>query len=183
MGAVKCEERLGIFLAREKPQLLIASGFCGGTKDELQPGDLVIDENKSTPELSRKARAVLTDAIVGKIYSADRVIDPTADRYEIGREHGAIAIDMETETIARICLEQSVPLLILRVVSDSPSAPFPAPPNVLFSLEKQRTDYFPLLRYIVRKPSIIKSLTQFSQQITHAKTKLAEALCTLLFAL
>jgi len=39
VGAAKCEERLGNFLRAETPELLIASGFCGGTTDELHPGD------------------------------------------------------------------------------------------------------------------------------------------------
>lgn len=180
VGAAKCTERLGKFLRKEKPELLITSGFCGGTSDELHPGDLILAENASNPELLKKARAVLPHAIVGKIHSADRIVDPAGDRYAIGREHGAIVVDMETETIARICAEKSIPVLALQVVSDSPGAPFPAPPDVLFDLEKQRSDFFLLLRYIGRKPVAALRLTQFSKQITHAKTKLADALITVL---
>src|SRR5207249_1708087 len=55
VGAAKCEERLGNFLRAETPELLIASGFCGGTTDELHPGDLVIADDAS--DLSRKSRA------------------------------------------------------------------------------------------------------------------------------
>jgi len=178
VGAAECEERLGNFLREETPELLIASGFCGGTNDELHPGDLVIADNAS--DLSKKARAILPGAVVGKIHSADRIVDPAADRYEIGREHGAIAIDMETETIARLCAEKSIPILGLRVVSDSPAAPFPAPPGVLFDTEVQRTKFAALLGYLVRNPASAVRLAQFSQQITHAKIKLADALCAVL---
>ena len=178
VGAAKCEERLGNFLRGEKPELLIASGFCGGTKDDLHPGDLVIADNAS--DLSKKARAILLGAVVGKIHSANRIIDPAADRYEIGREQGAIAIDMETETIARLCAEKSIPLLALRVVSDSPAAPFPMPPNVLFDIEKQRTNFFLLLSYIARNPPSAIRLARFAKQITRAKWKLAHALCAVI---
>ena len=181
VGAAKCEERLGNFLREETPELLIASGFCGGTKDELHPGDLVIADNAS--DLSKKARAILPDAMIGKIHSADWIIDPAADRYEIGRQHGAIAIDMETETIARLCAEKLIPMLALRVISDSPAAPFPAPPGVLFDIEKQRTNFFPLFSYILHNPVSAIHLAQFSKQITDAKTKLADALCAVLHAL
>lgn len=181
VGAEECENRLREFLRREKPRLLIASGFCGGTKDELHPGNLVIVDNAS--ELSKKARAILPDAMVGKIHSADRIIDPAADRYEIGRKHGAIAIDMETETIGRICAEKAIPMLTLRVVSDSPAAPFPAPPNVLFDSEKQRTKFLPLFSYIMQNPLSILNLVRFARQIAHAKGKLAEALCAVIPAL
>ena len=176
VGASKCEERVGNFLRNERPQLLIASGFCGGTSDELRPGDLVIADNASEPTLLAKARMTLPNARIGKIHSADRIIDPAADRYAIGREHGAVAVDMETETVARLCAAKSIPMLALRVVSDSPGAPFPAPPNVLFDIEKQRTDFSRLLGYIARNPASALSLAQFSNQIAHAKTKLADAL-------
>jgi hypothetical protein len=181
VGAAKCEERLGNFLRRETPEFLIASGFCGGTTDDLHPGDLVIADNAS--DLSKKARAILPGAVVGKIHSADRIVDPAVDRYEIGREHGAVAIDMETETITRLCAERSIPVLALRVISDAPAAPFPAPPNVLFDIEAQRTKFPALLAYLARDPASAVRLAQFSQQITRAKTKLADALCAILGAL
>jgi len=181
VGAATCEERLGNFLRAETPELLIASGFCGGTTDELHPGDLVIADNAS--ELSRKARAILPGAAVGKIHSVDRIVDPAVDRYEIGREHGAIAIDMETKTITRLCAERSIPVLALRVISDSPAAPFPAPPNVLFDIEAQRTKFTALVAYLARDPASAVRLAQFLQQITRAKTKLADALCAVIHAL
>ena len=181
VGAAKCEEHLGNFLRAEAPELLIASGFCGGTTDEQRPGDLVIADNAS--DLSRKARAILPGAVVGKIHSADRIVDPAVDRYEIGREHGAIAIDMETKTITRLCAESTIPLLALRVISDSPAAPFPAPPNVLFNIEAQRTKFTALVAYLARDPASAVRLAQFSQQITRAKTKLADALCAVIQAL
>ena len=183
VGKTKCAERVKNFLNIKKPELLIASGFCGGTNDELQPGDLVIAENGTDPGLLQKAREILPGAIVGKIHSADRVIDPAADRYAIGREHGAIAVDMETETIGRFCAVESIPMLALRVVSDAPAAPFPAPPNVLFDIQKQRTDFSLLLSYIAHNPVSALRLAQFLKQIARAKTKLADALCAVLAAL
>jgi nucleoside phosphorylase len=180
VGKTKCAERVENFLHNEKPELFIASGFCGATNDELQPGDLVIAENASKADLLQKAREILSGAWVGKIHSADRVVDPAADRYAIGREHGAIAVDMETETIARLCAAESIPMLGLRVVSDSPAAPFPAPPNVLFDVQKQRINFSLLLSYIARNPASALHLAQFSQQITCAKAKLADALIALL---
>ena len=181
VGATRCEERLGNFLRAETPEFLIASGFCGGATDDLHPGDLVIADNAS--DLSRKARSILPGALVGKIHSSDWIVDPAVDRYEIGREHGAMAIDMETKTIKRLCAARSIPVLALRVISDSPGAPFPAPPNVLFDIEAQRTKFTALLAHLARDPASAVRLAQFSRQITRAKTKLADALCAVIHAL
>jgi nucleoside phosphorylase len=183
VGEKECENRLRNFLRTTQPQLLIASGFCGGTSDDRHPGDLIIAANVSNPELLRKTQAILPGAIPGTIYSADRIVDFATDRYAIGRKQGAIAIDMETETIARICAEKSIPILGLRVVSDCPAAPFPAAPHILFDIEKQRTDFLRLAGYIARKPASISRLIGFSRQITMAKAKLADALVAVLRAL
>jgi nucleoside phosphorylase len=180
VGSQKCAERLTKFLRQNKPEMVISSGFCGGTKDELRPGDLVIAKNLSNAQLADRASKLLPGAIGADIFSADRVIDPAADRYAIGRKHGAIAIDMETTTIARLCAESAIPMLGLRAISDSPAAPFPAPPDVLFDLELQRTRYARLLTHLVRNPAVIGPLIGFSKQIKVAKTSLAEGLKTLL---
>lgn len=182
VGARECEKRLTKFLNDERPRLLIASGFCGGTNDELHPGDLVVAENRSDAELTKKTCEVLSGAILGKLHSADQVIDPAVDRYAIGRDHSAIAIDMETETIARVCAEYSIPMVALRVISDSVTAPFPAPPSVLFDVDSQRTKFTALLAFLARNPNAAIRLAEFSKQIAMAKVKLADALVTIVRA-
>lgn len=179
VGSLKCEERLMEFLLRNKPNVIVSTGFCGGTSDELKPCDLIIAENFSDKTLMERAREILDEVVTGKIFSADRVIDPAADRYAIGREHGALAIDMETATIARLSADSAVPMLALRVISDSPAAPFPAPPEVLFDVETQRTKLTSLFTHLARNPKAVAQLADFSKRITLVKTKLADALCTL----
>lgn len=179
VGSEKCRERLVEFFRRNKPETMISTGFCGGTSDDLRPGDMVIAQNFSQPELAKRAGEILSHAASGKLHSADRVIDPAADRYSLGRNHGAIAIDMETETIARLCAEFAVPLLALRVISDSPAAPFPAPPELLFDLRAQRTRLIPLFSHLARHPGAIGAMAIFSRQIALAKNQLAKALQTI----
>jgi len=180
VGAQKCEERLAEFLRGNKPHVIVSSGFCGGTSDELKPCDLVLADNFSNKELTKRARKILDEVVTGKIFSADRMIDLAADRYAIGREQGAIAIDMETATIARLCADFAVPMLALRAISDSPAAPFPAPPEVLFDIETQRPKLTSLFGHVARNPRAVAQLADFSKRITLVKTKLADALCTLL---
>ena len=72
------------------------------------------------------------------------LIDSSDERNEIARTSGAAAVDMETEFIARACAEHGIPLLSLRVITDTPREPFPAPPNVLFDIEQQRTRFLTL---------------------------------------
>ncbi|MEP7071932.1 MAG: hypothetical protein ABI839_06060 [Verrucomicrobiota bacterium] len=179
VGARSCEKHLGEFLKYKTPRLLISSGFCGSTSDDLKPGDIVVAENYSTPALLKEVRA-RPSIHLGTLFSAEHVIDNVEDRYQIGRTQGAIAIDMETETIARLANAANILMLSLRVVSDAPACPFPAPPDVLFDLESQRTRPGVLLAYLARNPGAILRLAKFSKQIAFARTKLADALCALI---
>lgn len=180
VGAHRCEKLLGAYFARERPRLLVSSGFCGGTSDALVPGDLLVGENYSDATLARTARSALTAIAKGKLFSADHVVDPSADRYKIGRKEGALAIDMETHVIARLCALNDVRMLSLRIVSDSPAAPFPAPPDVLFDEQKQRTDLSSLLKYLACHPAATIRLLKFSRQVAMAREKIADALCALI---
>ncbi len=183
VGAKECEKRLREFLREEKPEILIASGFCGATQDSVKLGRIVLAENFSTPRLLDKARETLADAITGRLFSSDQIVDRAADRYAIGRKHNAVAIDMETETIAKICAEEALEMLALRGVSDSPAAPFPAPPAVLFDVEAQRTKATQLLPHLVRNPQSAVQLIRFAKQVALAGESLAKALRAVIGAL
>jgi hypothetical protein len=87
---------------------------------------------------------------------------------------------METEFIARACAAHGVPLLSLRIITDAPREPFPAPPNVLFDIQQQRTDALRFARFFVAHPGRIAQLIQFARRIARARTALANALVTVL---
>ena len=108
--------------------------------------------------------------------SVDRMVDSADGRRRIAQEHAADAIDMETEVIAAACAAHSIPLLSLRVISDSLAAPFPAPPEVLFDLTRQRTAFGKLIPYLVTHPSAVGRLFRFARQIDYARSTLTDAL-------
>jgi hypothetical protein len=182
VGATIARDRLGPFLDSQRFDVLISSGFAGGTDPSLGTGDLFLAENFSDPQLLALARAVVISR-VGKLVTVDRVIEGEAERARFAREHGAAAIDMETEWIARACAAKNVPMLSLRAISDTAAAPFPAPPNVLFDLERQRTNATRLARHLFRHPSAIVRLMRFARQIAAARATLAAALKTMVESL
>src|SRR6266508_1348924 len=96
---------------------------------------------------------------------------------------GAAAVDMETEFIARACAAHSVPLLSLRVISDTPRELFPAPANVLFDIERQQTQILKLATHLLTHPTHVPRLVQFARRITRARKILADALVALLHGL
>ncbi len=182
VGRKSCEGRIRDFLIASQPELLISSGFAGGVGEQLGIGDLIVAENFSDTGLTGEAQRVLHgySVRIGKLYSSPFVADSAGERNQIAQEHGATAVDMETETIAEICGREGVRLLSLRAISDNRDNPLPLPASILFDLEKQRTNAGRLLSCLVKHPAAIWRLAKFARQIKRVRQTLTQAIVDLL---
>ena len=178
VGAKICRSRLEDFLTGGDYQSLISAGFAGGTTDKIEIADLVLGENFSSPALLSKARQLLPESFahVGSLLTVDAVIDSGAERNELASKTGAIAVDMETASIAQICATRGLPMLSLRAITDTPDKPFPLPPHVLFDLNRQRTRFSRLAFYLVKHPGALFRLISFAQHVSQSRAALANAL-------
>jgi adenosylhomocysteine nucleosidase len=180
VGEKVCRKRMARFLQDRQLDCLISAGFAGALNDQLNVGDLLLAQNFSTAELSN-ARSLLVNLPIhiGNLLTAPSMIDSNEERNKIARATGAAAVDMEMEFIARACAEHGVPLLSLRVISDTPTKPLPAPPNVLFDLDEQKTNFGRLAFYLAKNPPAIWRLISFARQIGRARERLSNAIVTL----
>jgi len=177
VGEKICRERIGKFLRGQRFELLISSGFAGALSDQLQVNHLVLAENFSTVDL-KQAQSSLSGLSLraADMLTLPALIDSSEERRRIARESGAAAVDMETEFIARACAAHGIPLLSLRVITDTPTQLFPAPPEGLFDIEQQRTHMLKLARFFLTHPHRVPGLLQFARRIAHARKILASAL-------
>jgi hypothetical protein len=182
VGESIARERIGKFLTNAKPSLLISSGFAGATADNMKPGDVFLAENFCEPDLLKLAESALARTSVrsGHLTTARTVIDSNAERAQFGQTTGALAIDMETQSIADQCASFGVPILSLRAITDTPAFPFPAPPGVLFDLEQQRTVAMKLALHLAAHPWAIGRLVSFAGRVKAARASLAAMLGLLL---
>jgi adenosylhomocysteine nucleosidase len=184
VGEKVCRQRMAQFLQDRQLDCLISAGFAGALNNQLNVGDLLLAQNFSTVELS-KTRSLLVNLPihVANLLTVPSMIDSNEERNKIARATGAAAVDMETEFIARACAEHGVPLLSLRVISDTPRQRFPAPAHVLFNIERQRTSVVRLVLYLLRHPTRLPGLIRFMSQITRARESLTKALVAVATAL
>ena len=177
VGEKACRERLRKFLEDQKFALLISSGFAGALNDEFEVGDLLLAKNFSTIELNRSRSSSSELRIrTADLLTLPHLIDSADERNRTARASGASAVDMETEFIARGCAEHGIPLLSLRGISDTPREPFPIAPEILFNLDRQRTDMAALATFLVAHPSRIPRLIQFARRIARVRKLLGNAL-------
>ena len=177
VGENICRERIAKFLENQQFDLLISAGFAGSLNDELQVNDLLVAKNFSTVDL-KHAQSSLANVSINAVnmLTVPALIDSSEERERTAHESGASAVDMETEFIARACVAHGVPLLALRVTTDTPTQPFPAPPSVLFDIQQQRTQIAVLARFFLAHPKRVPGLVQFARRIARARNILANAL-------
>src|SRR6266478_8791092 len=177
MGEKVCRQRLGKFLEDQQFDFLISTGFAGALNDEMQVGDLLLAKNFSTVDLNQKRSSFSRLPIhMADLLTAPTLIDSSDERTEIARTTGAAAVDMETEFIARACAAHGIPLLSVRVITDTPREPFPAPAHVLFDVATQRTNLPKLAAFFLIHPNRIPGLLQFARKIARARKTLVDAL-------
>jgi adenosylhomocysteine nucleosidase len=177
VGETACRSRLQI-LRLEKFTYLVSAGFAGALNPDLAAGDLLVAENFSSAELLRSPGLDLPGEglHLGKLLTVPGMIDSESERKRLATETGADAVDMETQFIAEACAKHEIPMLSLRAISDTPSEPFPAPPKVLFDLQRQKTDFGRLASYLLTHPAALGRLNAFRQRIARARKNLTAAL-------
>jgi nucleoside phosphorylase len=181
VGEKTCRQRMASFLQDRQFDCLISAGFAGALNDKLHAGDLLFAENFSTVQLN-EMRSGLGRSLIHRanLLTVASIIDSSDERQKIAQTTSAAAIDMETEFIARGCAEHGIPLLSLRVISDTPSKPFPVPSKILFDVERQRINAMQLSLHLLRHPTALPRLILFSSRIAQAREILANAIVSTL---
>jgi len=177
VGEKASRQRIAQFLENQQFDFLISAGFAGSLNQELQVNDLLLAKNFLTLDPKQTQSSLSNVSIyAANMLTVPALIDSTDERERIARESGASAVDMETEFIARACAADAIPLLALRVITDTPMEPFPAPANVLFDVQRQRTRFGALAKFFLANPRRAPGLVRFARRIARARTTLTNAL-------
>jgi nucleoside phosphorylase len=176
VGENVCRQRMAKFLHDQHFDYLISAGFAGALNDQLQLGDLLLAKNFSTVRTKENFSLSNLQIHMADLLTVPALIDSREERNKLALTSGAVAVDMETEFIARACAAHGIPVLSLRAISDTPTELFPAPANILFDIERQQTRMPKLAAYLVAHPHRIPRLIQFARRIARARKDLADAL-------
>ena len=111
-----------------KPDWVISAGFAGGLDEKLRRGHILMaDEviNASGDSISirlpldRSSLAGSKGLHIGRLLTVDSIIREPADRHALASQHNALACDMECFAVARVCRDQNIPFLAIRIISDA----------------------------------------------------------------
>lgn len=103
-----------------RPDIMISCGLAGALQPHLVVGDLIVQSRR--PDLVGIAESALQMAgvpfHVGSLVTVSRPVLSPVDRRALAERTNAIAVDMESQTIAGFCHERAIPCLALKGVSD-----------------------------------------------------------------
>jgi nucleoside phosphorylase len=161
-----------------RPTFILFGGFAGALDESLGVADVVLAEeviNLDGHVLRASWPAEqLSDIRRGRLLTVNRFIGNPAEKLALGRQYGAIAVDMETAAFARRCAENNVPWGALRVISDDIRRPVSR--DVAALVEDSRVSVPRLLKTLLRRPTIVPELWRLGRDTRRASRKLADGL-------
>lgn len=172
---VRCIPPFEAKLSRVSPDIVISAGFAGGLTPEAQVGDLVIGQNFTDPGLLEKLSG-LPGWRLGDLYTADAIVEISAEKLRLGASTGAVVADLETAHLAEVCQRRGIPLVSIRCISDAAGDDMPVPADVLMNPLTGRPEPLALFRHLVSKPSCVPAFNALLRNAKTAQSTLARGL-------
>lgn len=152
-------------------------GFAGGLNPDLQLGDGLFEwhevkikvkvndighESDPLMEIQRKLQSAGWRS--GQFVMTQTPLDTVDQKRDCFSKTGADAVEMESEAIARVGQQFSIPTLTLRAISDTAQESFPIPFG-RFMDHKRRLRILPFIGYILTHPGVIVRLIRFRKSL------------------
>ena len=146
---------------------LVSFGIAGGLAPELRAGDVVIstevlsDSERWQPEGSFRTRvaglAAGIGAVEGPVLGISRIMSSTAEKRRTWAQTGALAVDLESDVVARIATSAGIPFVVVRTIADT--AYRELPPAALIPLAEDGTPKLAhVFASVLRRPRQVAAL-------------------------
>ena len=156
----------------EPPEFVLTCGFAGGLSPDLPFGTIVYSADSTFP---RPSVFSAIEARSSNIQSIDRVLSTPEEKRIFYKKTGADAVDMESDSIRRICAQRSIPSATVRVISDALDEAMPIDFNRFMDANSNlRTAA--LVVHVISHPTLIPAMVRFQRRTTRAARMLAQAL-------
>jgi len=117
---------------------------------------------------------------VGRLLAVERVIRLPGEKRELGVRHQALACDMESLAVAEVCRQRNVPLLAVRVISDTADEELPADIERLLAQASTAARWGTAIGSILRRPSSLQDLLRLRHRAIEASDRLAKFLAEII---
>ncbi len=181
-----------ILIDGHAPECVISAGFAGGLSGDLPRGAILIADRvrgAEGDELPLELPLELPADVLGQIarqelrrgplLTLDHVVRSPNERRALFDRYGALAVDMETLAVAKVCQRRQVPLLAIRVVIDPLDEALPREVEHLLAQKSKARRLGAVLRAIWRRPASLKDICRLAENALVASDRLARFLSVL----
>lgn len=176
MGATSIERAM-TWLLPQRPPCVILAGFSGGLVPLLDVGTLVLATEVRTPTGTTypvTLHSAGSARLAGPVLTSNRIAGTKAEKHALHAATGAIAVDLESATAARICHEAGVPFGCVRVISDGVDTDLP--PELERITDGESVRVWPLLKALCCRPTLLGELLGLARATRLAARNLATGL-------
>ena len=174
MGRDNAARSVRAALAGQRPKLVLTCGFAGGLNPDLATGTVVYAADAET---GLGPLLLAAGARPARFHCARQVACTAASKRAAWAATGADAVEMESQAIRALCLEQNIPSATVRVILDSVSEDLPLDFNLLMTPD-QRLDIVKLTLALMKSPAKAGALLRLGRQSRSAARKLADVLAS-----
>jgi adenosylhomocysteine nucleosidase len=152
--------------------MVLSVGWAGALEDEMKPGlcyipseaiDVRTGERFSFTAANRRQRLVTTPHVADE-----------AEKLRLRQTYGAVLVDMEAATVARLAQMRGIPICCFKAVSDGTGAKLPDL-NRFIDIHGQ-LQLLPFLGYVALRPQYWSSLIQLGRASSIAAKALAASI-------
>jgi adenosylhomocysteine nucleosidase len=180
-----------LLIETHKPQWIFSVGFAGGLEPQLKKNDIVmiqrvVSEDGSSVSLPLNVDPDSLDASpgvhAGTLVTVDRIVHRPEEKRKLGKQSGALAVDMETWGVAEACQSLNKKLFAVRVILDTVDerlSPGLEPLLDASSGSGLMRKAGVVTGTLMRKPSTLKDLYRLKENAIVASDRLARFLLTM----
>jgi nucleoside phosphorylase len=170
-----------------QPQLILSAGFSGALTAKLCVGDVLLatevaDEHGTVWPVPWPGEFPPGEWHAplqrGRLVSLPRIVGGAAEKQALGQKSMALAVDMETATVARLCQERQIPFGCVRTISDDVHTSLS--PQLISLLAQDRVSLLRALATLASSPRLISECWRLARQTRLAAQRLGQALDELL---
>ena len=143
----------------------------GGAGSEGEGEEITLDPAALLPWLDE-----VQNLHRGRLLTFDRVVRLREEKQQLGRQHDALAVDMEAFAVAQICRQRAVDFLAIRAISDAVDDELPPDIGKLLAQKSFAGQFGAALGSIFRRPAAVKDLFNLHQNALASSSRLAKFL-------
>lgn len=167
VGAERAARAALLLADAARPDALVSAGFCGAVTGDLEVGDLVLGGTtrfEPSADLLDLARVAWPRARSGRIATVTRVLTDAAEKAEVARKSGAVAVDMEADAVGRTAQDRKLGFLCVKTVIDTPAEP----------LASAYAGIWTVLWEILSRPRTVAQMIYDSKRVTVGADRLRD---------